>query len=305
MNCITPINETQLLKLAPSVFAAGAHSSRSDRYGYVNSIDLIRALVEKGFDVVDARQSKARNADKQDFTKHVVRLRHLESYARTAALFAEGRANFRDTHTIEARAAARSIPGYGEVVLVNSHDGSSAVVLHGGILRPDCFNGLYVSDAQIAAIHVTHSKRLVANVIDGAFQVAEQLPKALEVVGQWNQLQLTHQEQNALAEAAHVLRFADDEGNVTTGVQPAQLLRVRREADRKSDLWTVFNRVQENALRGGLEDVRPVTDAQRQRGQYRPRHLRTRAIKGIDQDVKLNKALWTLAEKLAAVKQAA
>jgi hypothetical protein len=76
------ITEAQLQTLAPSVFATAAHASRSDRYGYVNSIDLIRALVEKGFSITDATQSKARDEGKRDFTKHMVRMRHVESYER-------------------------------------------------------------------------------------------------------------------------------------------------------------------------------------------------------------------------------
>ena len=31
-----------------------------------------------------------------------------------------------------------------------------------------------------------------------------------------------------------------------------QMLRTRRRGDRASDLWTAFNVVQENAIRGGL-----------------------------------------------------
>lgn len=305
MNAISPINEARLMQLAPSVFAQSAHSSRSARYGYVNSIDLIRALVEKGFDVTDAKQSKARNEDKRDFTKHVVRLRHLDTYTRTLQAFAEGKEQYRDTHTAEARAAARSIPGYGEVVLTNSHDGSSAVVLHGGILRPDCFNGLYVSDACIASIHVTHSIRLVANVIDGAFAVADQLPKALSVIGDWRQLQIEAPEQLAYAKAAHAMRFADAEGNVATGVQPGRLLEARRTADNGNDLWTVMNVVQENVIRGGLNDFRPSKFNPETNRVVPAKRLRTRAVKGIDGDIKLNKGLWTLAEEMAKLKLAA
>lgn len=299
------ITEAQLMTMAPSVFATAAHESRSDRYGYVNSIDLIRALVEKGFSITDATQSKARDEGKRDFTKHMVRLRHVESYARVQQAIIEGRAAG-DTHTPEARAAARNVRNtYAEVCLVNSHDGSSAVVLHAGLFRLDCYNGLILADSAIASIHVTHSKRLVANVVDAAFELAKQTPKALEAVQNWSGVQLSPQEELAFAEAAHFVRFADAQGEMTTAVRPQQLLKSRRDADVSKDLWTTFNRVQENAVRGGLDDTRPATDAQRERGIFTPRRLRTRAVKSIDGDVKLNKALWMLAEKLAEVKKAA
>ncbi|TYC80496.1 DUF945 domain-containing protein, partial [Stappia sp. BW2] len=85
------------------------------------------------------------------------------------------------------------------------------------------------------------------------------------------------------------------EGETTTHIQPSQLLNTRRTGDRENDLWTTFNVVQENAIRGGLE------------ARFRDEHGRlrrssSRAVKGIDQDVKLNKALWTLSEKMAELK---
>lgn len=135
--------------------------------------------------------------------------------------------------------------------------------------------------------------------------MAKQTPKALEAVQTWSGLELNGGEELALAQAAHFLRFADADGELTTAVQPQQLLKSRRAADDKRDLWTTFNRIQENAVRGGLDDTRPATEAQRERGIFTPRRLRTRAVKSIDGDVKLNKALWMLAEKLAEVKRAA
>jgi hypothetical protein len=34
----------------------------------------------------------------------------------------------------------------------------------------------------------------------------------------------------------------------------------------------------------------------------RPRRVKSRAVNGIDQDIKLNKALWLLGERMAALK---
>jgi hypothetical protein len=57
-------------------------------------------------------------------------------------------------------------------------------------------------------------------------------------------------------------------------------------------------RVQENVIRGGLSAV-----ARDENGR-RLRRVSTRQVKGIDQDVKLNRALWQLAEKMAELKAA-
>jgi hypothetical protein len=71
-----------------------------------------------------------------------------------------------------------------------------------------------------------------------------------------------------------------------------QLLAPRRTQDVGTDLWSTFNVIQENVVRGGLDASGPNAN-----GQYR-RHT-TRAINGIDQDLKLNKALWILAQSWA------
>jgi hypothetical protein len=94
-----------------------------------------------------------------------------------------------------------------------------------------------------------------------------------------------------------VTRFGDKDGVVHTPIQPVQMLIPRRTADTGHDLWSTFNVVQENAVRGGLSGMRQTDDG-------RWRRATTREITGIDQDIKLNKALWVLAEKMAELKAA-
>ena len=91
--------------------------------------------------------------------------------------------------------------------------------------------------------------------------------------------------QSAFVHAALALKY--DTENVPAPITDEQLLRPRRMADAVGDLWTTFNRVQENMLRGGL----PARTAA-------GRHTRTRAVQGIDQSAKLNRALWVLAEEM-------
>ncbi len=74
-----------------------------------------------------------------------------------------------------------------------------------------------------------------------------------------------------------------------------QILTPRRHDDNKSDLWATFNRVQENVIKGGLRGVTVKANGERQ-------NRKTREVNGIDQNVRLNRALWTLAEKMAELK---
>jgi hypothetical protein len=96
-------------------------------------------------------------------------------------------------------------------------------------------------------------------------------------------LLLTPPAQQAFAKAALTYRFGEDHQPVTA----SQILTPRRYEDRQDDLWSVFNRCQENLLKGGL----PGRTAKGKRSH-------TRAVKGIDGDVKLNRALWVMAEEL-------
>lgn len=80
-----------------------------------------------------------------------------------------------------------------------------------------------------------------------------------------------------------------------TPIKPEQLLIPRRHDDHANDLWTIFNVAQENVIKGGLRGV-----SRDDLG--RPRRVKSRAVNGIDQDIKLNKALWMLAEKMASLK---
>ena len=108
---------------------------------------------------------------------------------------------------------------------------------------------------------------------------------------------LGRDKQMAMAEAAHVIRFGDAEGAVETPIKADQLLVRRRVADDGADLWRTANRIQENAIRGGLS-------AWGRDANNRSRRVTTREVKGIDADVKINRALRLLSERMAAIKAA-
>jgi Domain of unknown function (DUF932) len=264
----------QLQLAVPSAFATQAHESRSAPYTYIPTSEIIAGMMKEGFQPFKAMQSRSRIAGKSEFTKHLIRFRHAD-YGLNIKV-------------------GDSVP---EVVLINSHDGTSAYKLIAGIFRLVCSNGMVVSESETGSVSVMHKGNVLDNVIEGSYRVVKESAVALETSRAWGQLQLTNGEQNAYAEAAHTLRFADSEGKVTTPITAAQLLRPRRSEDTGSDLWKTLNRVQENVIKGGLHG-RAVENG-------RVRNVSTRAVKGIDQDVKLNRALWQLAERMAELKAVA
>jgi hypothetical protein len=70
------------------------------------------------------------------------------------------------------------------------------------------------------------------------------------------------------------------------------LLAVRRQDDLGHDLWTTFNRIQENVIRGGQRD-------DSRRTAFGKRFRATRSVKSLTEDVRINKGLWELASTFA------
>ncbi len=124
---------------------------------------------------------------------------------------------------------------------------------------------------------------MVEKVIEGAYEVLGLFDRMDEQRDAMQSLLLPPPAQQALAHAALTYRFGEEHQPVT----PMQILTPRRYEDNTPDLWTTYQRIQENLIKGGLSG-RTV------KGQ----RARTRAVNGIDWDVKLNRALWVMAENM-------
>ena len=251
-----PLGDDEIARVAPSIFAAQAHDSRSARYTYIPTIDVLRGLRKEGFEPFMVCQTKVRNEDKRDHTKHMLRLRHASQINGSEA---------------------------NEIILLNSHDGTSSYQMLGGMFRFVCSNGMVCGDT-LADFRVPHKGDVIGQVIEGAYTVLDGFEQATEQREGMQALSLNTGEQTAFARAALALRY-DDENPAP--IDADQLLSARRYEDRSADLWTTFNRVQENMTKGGV------------RGRNRTgRSTTTRPINGIDQSVKVNRALWVLAEEM-------
>jgi hypothetical protein len=203
----TPLTIEEIAQRAPSALATRPYDAMSAKYTYVPTLGVIEAMIAAGFHPFSAVQSRTRVPGKGDFTKHMLRFRHEDAS--------------------QSLAVGDVIP---EVVLINSHDGTSAYKLIAGLFRLVCSNGMMVSDAEIDAINITHKGDIVGEVIEGSRKLIAQTQNSLGTVQGWTQLQLADGEQHAFAESAHTLRFADADGKVTTPITADQLLTPRRRA---------------------------------------------------------------------------
>jgi hypothetical protein len=255
----------QIRSAAPSVFAETPHESRSQRYAYIPTSHVLERLMTEGFVCTKVQQARTRIEGKEGFTKHLMQFARAEEIGKDDSC--------------------------ASLALLNSHDGSSRYKLLAGRIRYACLNGMFVSEDTFGELSVSHTGDVVGRVIEGSYQVIDGAQRAGAVIGEWKGLQLNQDERREFAQAAGLLRWDGEEHKAP--VEPVRLLEPRRREDTGLDLWSTFNVVQENLVRGG--QTGNLLDAGgRRRG--------VREIKGIDGNVALNRALWALTEGMAALK---
>ena len=91
--------------VAPSIFAETPHESRSQRYSYIPTATVLSELRQEGFLPFMVCQTRVRNEDRREYTKHLIRLRHASQINGDEA---------------------------NEIILLNSHDGTSSYQMLAG-----------------------------------------------------------------------------------------------------------------------------------------------------------------------------
>ena len=256
-----PLSDEQIRTVVPSIFADAPHESRSERYSYIPTAAVLTELRKEGFQPFMVCQTRVRAEDRRDFTKHMIRLRHANQ--------------------INAREA-------NEIILLNSHDGTSSYQLLAGMFRFVCKNGLVCGDT-VADVRVPHKGDVAGHVIEGAYQVLGGFAHAQESRESMQAITLDAGESEVFARAALALKY--DDPAKPAPITESQILMPRRVDDRRPDLWSVFNRTQENLLKGGLQGR--TANGRRQQ---------TRPVQGIDSAIRLNRALWLLADGMRQLK---
>ena len=206
-------------------------------------------------------QTRVRADDRRDYTKHMVRLRHASQI-----------------NGCEAN----------EIILLNSHDGTSSYQMLAGMFRFVCQNGLVCGDT-VADVRVPHKGDVAGQVIEGAYEVLRGFDRVQESRESMQAVTMDAGESEVFARAALALKYDDPEKPAP--VTESQILMPRRTDDNRRDLWSVFNRTQENLIKGGLS-------ARAANG----RRQTTRSVQGIDNGIRLNRALWLLAEGMRQLK---
>lgn len=260
------LSDDQMRAVAPSVFAESKHASRSDKYEFIPTSQVLAGLRREGFQPFMVAQGATRVEGKAEFTKHMIRLRH-EGQGKV-----QGQAN--------------------EIILINSHDGVSSYQLLAGVFRFVCCNGMVCGDVS-HDIRIPHKGQVQDDVINGACRIIQDFERVDGVIDAMRLTVLDAHEQYELSRSMLALRYGTNEqGGVKAPVAADAPLTRQRLEDLGSDLWATFNVLQENLVRGGLP------------GRSRNgRRVTTRPIVGIDSNLALNRGLWELAEAMLRQKR--
>lgn len=248
-----PITIPQAVDIVPSVSQTEAFHDRSDQYSVLPTVDVLKALKTEGFNIYGVTEANPRKEERKGFQKHLVRLRRQE-------------------HALKDYAP--------EVIIINSFDGSTAYQIMGGLYRFACANGLIVG-RKFAEFRIKHINAQLDNVIDATYEVVEQFDRISGRIEDMQRTRLSRADKIDFAQQAMRLRFPDHvREKKDLPVSHTQVLEARRSADRSDDTFSVYNVVQENLIRGGLQTKKRST----------------KPIKSVTTLREINQGLWDIAE---------
>lgn len=269
------LTESELRRRAPSIFATEAHGSRSPKYTFIPTFDVVRGLEKQGFFPVFAAESRTRDESRRGFAKHVVRFRQEQPLQVGDTLV--------------------------ELGMSNAHDGSGSFNFFAALLKLLCLNGMCVGANGKLDFRSSHTGNVLDSALNSAFGVAQHFPKVLANVAEMQQVRISSDAQADFAKQALEAKYGE-----TAPVGVAEILRPRRYEESasgttwgygavaKPDLYTTYNVIQENIIKGG-QYGRTVSEKT-----GRTRTHRTRPVKSVNTDIALNKKLWDIATDIAA-----
>ena len=258
LNAHTFLTKEQIKEKAKSIFATGGGENTSERYSHIPTYQIVEDMKVLGWEVVDVKEVKARK--NVGFQKHLVVFRNND-------IVIDGK----DGDTV-----------FPQILLTNSSDGKNAFTFRAGLFRLVCENGLVISTQDFANMRIRHYGYKFEDLKSTITNIVEKLPLTVASMNKFKQIQLNKKQIIKLAKEALNIRFGEVEMNRIT-VDWNEFVKPTRREDEGTDLWSVFNVVQEKVLEGDFNYVAGN------------RSRKARKIKNFNQDMELNSKLYELA----------
>jgi len=260
-----PLSNDMLLNSAPSIFASTPFFEVSDKYAFIPTIDVVEMFRANSWYPIEAKENFVRISANQGYQKHLIRFRHINDFL---------------TKKDEAI----------EIVLTNSHNRTSSFIIQAGVFRFICGNGLVVANSLFEKRSIRHIGFKEIAVKKSIEQIVANIDKINNKIALYKQIELNPTEQLSLAKVAKEIRFKPYQE-----VEISNLLQSHRKEDNANDLWRVFNRLQENSIRGGVKGKNIITG----------RNFTSKPIKSIDSLISINEKLFDLTDKFTLIKLSA
>ncbi|MAO20436.1 MAG: hypothetical protein CMJ25_06755 [Phycisphaerae bacterium] len=258
------LTKKNIMSVAPSVLASEPSSEVSKHYTHIPTERVIDDMELLGWKPIQATEVKARKTSTKGFQKHLITFRNDDVVI-----------NGDDGDTV-----------FPQVLMTNSHDGKNAFQFQAGLYRLVCSNGLVIADTQFEAVKMRH---MGYNFEDLQVMIKEMVEKLPLTVESMNKMKATEMEQE------QIIQFAMDAINTRFSAKEMKRIEIDydlltqpvRKEDAGSDLWSVFNVVQEKIITGDF-DYRAGGKARK-----------AREIKNFKQDMRINKELFNVALEYA------
>ena len=229
----------------------------TDRYVHVPTTQVIEDIQKLGWNPIQACQVNARK--RKGYQRHMIKF-------------------------INPDFIVEGSDEYPELLLSNSHDGTTSFTLDVGIFRLVCSNGMVIKTQDFGSMKVRHYGYDFEAIKSAVTELMQSIPGYLKQVEEMKQQKLGKEQMIEFARKAAMLRFAkSNEESIEKIVDLTDFLESTRKEDEGDGLWEVFNRVQEKVVNGKFQYA------------FGKKERKARPVKGFKQQVKLNQDLWELA----------
>jgi len=210
---------------------------------YIPTLDVITKLQDEGWKISGVAEQRGKN---RKITSNYVQLQHPDFAVQNSKGKNEA---------------------FTSITLSNSCNGNRPLQMSLGMFRQVCTNGLIRFDQHAETEKIKHIEVNARDLDRFVVSMNGKADKLLTEVNEMKHKGLSIEDMRKLAREAASLRYTNlDEINID------DLFAVNRVEDESNDLWTVFNRIQENL---------------------------THDVKNMNEDIRLNQQLFSLVENFA------
>ena len=248
----------EAIQAVPSIGATRGGDNTSGKYQFVSTRNILENVISNGWNITQANAQS-----RSPYAQHRITLVHNKDLSKL------------DESNPDQDGILR-------MEIFNSHNRTKRLMMAIGYFKFACSNGLIVATGPAEAIRTKHrfSDGRLESIMERTAQISDRFPKILEIIEGFRNRQLSHAEQVSFARYAIQGRYnyrkelPKSFGDIEK--MSNLILTPRRKEDEGDSTWEVFNRVQENIVKG-IEGV-------------------TRPLRGYGDSVRVNQLLWKGAE---------